>query len=213
MKFNGWQKTSLTDYPGKVSAVLFTSGCNFNCEYCHNFTLKKYSEGLIEEDEVFDFFRKRNKTHDALVISGGEPSLQMSEVIEFAERFKERFPDKKIKVDTNGSLPEFLEKAVIIFDFIAMDFKSLNYFKFSSTAMETIQKSLIILSGFKNHEIRITAYPPYIPEKDFTEIIRFLRVQGILNIKIQQYRKINEVEPYSGEIIENFRQISQIQSD
>lgn len=137
----------------------------------------------------------------------------MHEVLEFAERFKERFPDKKIKVDTNGSIPEFLEKAVIIFDFISMDFKSPDYSKFSNTSMETIKKSLNILSGFKNHEIRITAYPPYILEKDFKEIIRFLREQRIQKIKIQQYRKINEVEPYSGEIIEKFRQISQIQSD
>lgn len=30
------QKMSLLDYPGRVSAVVFTSGCNFRCPFCHN---------------------------------------------------------------------------------------------------------------------------------------------------------------------------------
>ncbi|NTV54128.1 MAG: anaerobic ribonucleoside-triphosphate reductase activating protein, partial [Syntrophaceae bacterium] len=29
MKIGGFQKVSLIDYPGSISAVVFTQGCNF----------------------------------------------------------------------------------------------------------------------------------------------------------------------------------------
>ncbi|MBW2027182.1 MAG: 4Fe-4S cluster-binding domain-containing protein [Deltaproteobacteria bacterium] len=32
----GIQKCSLIDFPGKVSCVVFVTGCNFRCPYCHN---------------------------------------------------------------------------------------------------------------------------------------------------------------------------------
>ena len=41
MRFGGIQKTSLIDYPGQVSCVVFTLGCNFHCPYCHNPDLVK----------------------------------------------------------------------------------------------------------------------------------------------------------------------------
>ncbi|MDD3420363.1 MAG: 4Fe-4S cluster-binding domain-containing protein, partial [Candidatus Gastranaerophilales bacterium] len=76
MRIGGWQKSSLLDYPGKISAILFTQGCNFACPYCHNPELvKETSDFSVEESEVFDFLKTRLKKLDAVVISGGEPCL------------------------------------------------------------------------------------------------------------------------------------------
>ena len=36
MEFQGINKLSLLDYPGKVAAILYIDKCNFRCEYCHN---------------------------------------------------------------------------------------------------------------------------------------------------------------------------------
>lgn len=36
MQIGGITKSSLIDYPKKISAVIFLIGCNFNCPYCHN---------------------------------------------------------------------------------------------------------------------------------------------------------------------------------
>ena len=36
MKIAGFQKLTLLDFPGKVSCILFTQGCNFKCPYCQN---------------------------------------------------------------------------------------------------------------------------------------------------------------------------------
>ena len=41
MIIGGIQKNSLIDYPEKISCVIFTSGCNFTCPYCHNPELAK----------------------------------------------------------------------------------------------------------------------------------------------------------------------------
>jgi pyruvate formate lyase activating enzyme len=36
MLLGGLQKFSLLDYPGHVSAIIFTQGCNFRCSFCYN---------------------------------------------------------------------------------------------------------------------------------------------------------------------------------
>ena len=66
MKIFGFQKTSLQDYPGKVSSIIFTKGCNFRCGYCHNPELiSHYGKGYIEHEEVFAHLKKRRKMLDA----------------------------------------------------------------------------------------------------------------------------------------------------
>lgn len=36
MLIGGLQKFSLLDYPEKISAIVFTQGCNFRCQFCYN---------------------------------------------------------------------------------------------------------------------------------------------------------------------------------
>ena len=36
MRFYGFQKMTLLDFPGKVACTLFTGGCNMRCPFCHN---------------------------------------------------------------------------------------------------------------------------------------------------------------------------------
>ncbi len=36
MQISWINKFSLIDYPGEVSAIVFTPGCNFRCWFCHN---------------------------------------------------------------------------------------------------------------------------------------------------------------------------------
>ncbi len=76
MLIGGLQKTSLLDYPGKLSAIIFTMGCNFRCPFCYNPNLvtKISKKDIIPQKQVFDFLIKRQKTLDAVVITGGEPT-------------------------------------------------------------------------------------------------------------------------------------------
>ena len=62
MIIGGIQKNTLIDYPGKIAATIFVSGCNFRCPFCHNPELvlpDKIKEQIdIKEKEISEFLEK-----------------------------------------------------------------------------------------------------------------------------------------------------------
>lgn len=162
MKIAGLQKFSLIDYPGKVAAVLFTQGCNFRCPYCHNpeLVLPELFQSIIPTEIVLSFLRERVGQLEAVVISGGEPTLQTG-LIDFILAIKKL--GYSVKLDTNGSNPNLLREliALEIVDFFAMDIKA-PFEKYAELAgcevdVARLKESiaLIIASGL-NHEFRTT---------------------------------------------------------
>jgi pyruvate formate lyase activating enzyme len=124
MKIGGLQKVSLIDYPGRISAVVFTQGCNFRCPYCHNPELvdpQRFGP-LIPEAEVLDFLERRRGKLEAVSVTGGEPLLQNA-LAPFLSRLKSM--GYLVKVDTNGSLPGPLAELIRlrVVDYLAMDIK------------------------------------------------------------------------------------------
>jgi len=77
MKIGGFQKFSLIDYPGKISAVVFVQGCNFRCPYCHNrdLVLPEYFSPSIRETEILEFLENRKGKIQGVVVTGGEPTI------------------------------------------------------------------------------------------------------------------------------------------
>ena len=118
----GVLKTSLLDYPGRLSAVLFTYGCNLRCPWCHNPGLVR---GGIPQDfwprsQVLEFLRTRKKLLGAVVVTGGEPLYHQD--LEF---LLEELLDLgySLKLDTNGTYPKNLAKLSGLVDLVAMDLK------------------------------------------------------------------------------------------
>jgi pyruvate formate lyase activating enzyme len=72
----GLQKNSFIDFPGKISCVLFITGCNFVCPYCHNPELARgeYPQ-RIPASEAIDFLTQRRGMLEGVAITGGEPTL------------------------------------------------------------------------------------------------------------------------------------------
>jgi len=121
----GLQKFSLIDYPGKICAIIFTRGCNFRCQYCHNPELvipEKYAPS-IPISQIYEFLESRRGKLDAISITGGEPT-QHIDLIEMLEKIKNM--GFLTKLDTNGSRPETLEKIISrkLVDYFAMDIKT-----------------------------------------------------------------------------------------
>ena len=78
MKIAGFVKNSFVDFPNKISSVIFTKGCNFNCWYCHNkHIIGNETQQLIDEKEVFEFLNKRKNLIDAVVISSGRNDMHL----------------------------------------------------------------------------------------------------------------------------------------
>lgn len=107
MNIAGIQKLTLLDYPGFVACTVFTGGCNFRCPFCHNAELVvcRPTQAQLTEKNFWDFLESRRGLLDGVVISGGEPLLQ-DDLASFLYKIKEK--GLRVKLDTNGSLPERL---------------------------------------------------------------------------------------------------------
>jgi pyruvate formate lyase activating enzyme len=167
MKIAGFKKQTLIDYPGHISSVVFTRGCNFRCPYCHNPNLvlpEKFGK-TYSEKQIFEYLEKYKKLLQAVCITGGEPTLH-NDLHGFILRIKNL--GLKVKLDTNGSNPETLKSLIKnkLLDFIAMDIKHLPDFELYNNAsgqvlnyelFNNVLKSIEIIkySGIK-HEFRTT---------------------------------------------------------
>jgi pyruvate formate lyase activating enzyme len=174
MHIGGLQKTSTLDYPGLLSAVVFTSGCNFHCPYCHNPDLAEGRGERLEEARVFAFLDKRQKLLDAVVVSGGEPTLQ-PELPDFCARIKAL--GYKLKLDTNGSRPDVLATLLRagLVDYLALDLKAppLAYPQelCSFPVAEALGASLeLVRSSGLPHEFRATCIAPFITADSVAKI-------------------------------------------
>jgi pyruvate formate lyase activating enzyme len=194
MNILSFQKTTLQDYPGKISSIVFTKGCNYRCGYCHNPDLiSVYGKNFIDHDEIFNYLKKRKKILQGLVITGGEPTLQ-TDLEEFIIKVKEIGLD--VKLDTNGSNPNVIERLINkkLVDYIAMDYKYPinNYYQIIKTQInpDSINQSKDIIMNSKiDYEFRVT-----IIEKLFNkEILEKIsdEIKGAKKIQLQGFR--NEV--------------------
>ena len=77
LRVGGLTPLSASDYPGKLAAVVFCQGCAWRCHYCHNaHLLGRRGSGEIGWPQVTAFLERRKGLLDAVVFSGGEPTLQ-----------------------------------------------------------------------------------------------------------------------------------------
>lgn len=122
MNLGGFQRTTLSDFPGRVACTVFTTGCNLQCPYCQNPSLLEDTPA-IEDPDVFEFLDARADVLDGVVISGGEPTLQ-DDLPVFVERISDRGLD--VKLDTNGTRPDALRETLETgaVDYVAMDLKT-----------------------------------------------------------------------------------------
>ena len=162
MRIGGFQRFSLADFPGHISAILFTIGCEFRCPYCHNPELvdPENPPAEIPPEAVFRFLDSRKGQVDGVVVTGGEPTLQ-ADLPEMLCRLKHR--GLAVKLDTNGSNPgmlaDMLDRGLL--DYIAMDIKAPleHYARVARVPVDTgsIRRSveLVLHSGIE-HEFRTT---------------------------------------------------------
>lgn len=184
MIIGGLQKTSLLDFPEKIAAIVFTMGCNFRCGYCHN---PELINGEAKIKEVFEFLKTRQGKLDGVVITGGEPCLQ-KDLPEFIKQVKEL--GFAVKLDTNGSFPEMLEKVLPDLDYVAMDIKAPleKYSQIVNVDVDTskILKSIEVLkNGGVDYEFRTTVVKSQLSFEDFEKIGQL--IQGAPRYYLQRF--------------------------
>ena len=190
MEFVGIDKFSLLDFDEKVSVVLFSPACNFRCPFCHNGESVLNANTPIPFDEILDYLKTRVGLIDAVVFTGGEPTI-MPELVERIKKVKEL--GFLIKLDTNGTNPGIVEELLNegLLDYIAMDIKN-SEARYSETAgcpgikMENIKKTIKILenSGV-NYEFRTTLVKEFHDEKSIREMCKL--VKGAKQLFLQKF--------------------------
>jgi pyruvate formate lyase activating enzyme len=182
MDIKGLQKLTLLDFPGKMAATIFTGGCNFRCPFCHNALLVTEAQSVddIEEKEVLDFLKKREKLLDGICVTGGEPFLQ-PDLDKFLEKVKET--GLLVKIDTNGSMPDRLEALINkgLVDYVAMDIKN-SRDKYAETTgmpdidMNSIEESVkLLMHGTTPYEFRTTVVREFHEDEDMEKIGKWLQ--------------------------------------
>lgn len=163
MKIANFLKESFIDYPGKVSSVIFVPECNYRCPACHAKNILN-GNSQIKESDFFEYLDSREKWIEAVVLCGGEPTLEKG-IEDFAIKIKER--GLAVKLDTNGSNPEILnnlrDKRII--DYVAMDVKAPPEFYLTTAGrlviLGDIERSIEITASFPKYEFRTTLCPIY----------------------------------------------------
>jgi pyruvate formate lyase activating enzyme len=121
------QPLSLLDYPGKVSAVVWTVGCNLRCPFCYNAELVLPELGAdlprLPAREILARLQERAGFLDGVVVTGGEPTLH-PDLPAFLDAVKRL--GVLTKLDTNGTRPDTLRSLLEagLVDYVALDVKA-----------------------------------------------------------------------------------------
>lgn len=181
MNIQGFTKTTLLDYPGKVAATIFLGGCNFRCPFCHNASLVLSPEQTppYSLEDILRTLKKRRRVLDGVCISGGEPTLDAN-LPALCKCIKDL--GYSIKLDTNGTNPDLLEELAEahLIDYAAMDIKTSlqNYPLLTGVSRPDIDKirqsAQWLLAGPIPFEFRTTVVRELHSDEDFIEISRWL---------------------------------------
>ncbi len=192
MKIGGYKKKSFIDFPGKVAAVVYTQGCDWRCPFCHNhpLTIRARFQPAIPEHEIFADLTQRQSQLDAVVVTGGEPTLQHG----LADFFRHvRQLGFLTKLDTNGSHPEVLAQLLNdgLLDSIAMDIKGplCDYARFTGCQIDTgpIELSIeLIKNANLPYEFRTTLVGGLHTQEHIAQLAPLLH--GIRRYTLQSYR-------------------------
>ncbi len=197
MRIGGLTRCSLIDFPGQMSAIIFTIGCNFRCPYCHNPELVDETVDIIPTEDVLTFLRTRIKQLDGVTITGGEPTMH-DDLIPFIKEIKAL--GFKVKLDSNGTNPEMLEKIINehLVDYLAMDIKA----PFSDYAsgvgrpvdIEKIKKSVrLIMSNTIPYEFRTTVVKALLSPEDIINISK--DIKGAKKYYLQKFVSTKILNP------------------
>jgi len=210
MKFSGIQKTSLIDFPDRIATVLFTPGCNLRCPFCHNWRLVlEPKPPFLNEETVFKILESRRKYVDAVVITGGEPTMH-KDLPRFIKNLKER--GFSVKLDTNGFFPQVLEGCLPHVNYVALDVKT-TLEKYSllgaGDTADFLRTIEILKKGNVDYEFRATVVPGFVDAEVIPKIGEL--VKGGKRFAFQQFvpgdtldKTFNGVKPYPPDVIAGF---------
>lgn len=200
LRIGGFVPFSTTDYPAQLAAVVFLQGCPWRCVYCHNPHLIPASGPRHHAwTDIQHFLSRRRGLLDAVVFSGGEPTLQKSL---FAAVHQAKSMGFRIGLHTGGMYPQRLAKILPLLDWVGLDVKAPEHVYDRITgvvdsghaAFESLEK--IVASGV-DYELRCTWHPELLSAVDLEKMADRLIRSGADRLIIQIYRAAGNIRPLS----------------
>ena len=218
LRFHGFLPQSFSDYRRKIAAVLFIGGCNFRCRFCYNrgLVLRPGELPTVGAGEILAKLKEREGFIDAVVITGGEPTLSAG-LIPFLRTLRSQ-TNLLIGLDTNGTRPDVLAQVITgnLADRLALDLKA-PWEKYPAVTgrndlTEQVKESFRLLSEAEiDYEIRLTLHRALHSEQDIYAMARILSDLGLSRIALQTFRPWHVIDPelekqpaYSPAELQNF---------
>jgi len=191
LRIGGFVPLSTTDFPGKLAAVVFCQGCPWRCPYCHNpHLLPRRATRAIDWDSILDFLRRRRGLLDAVVFSGGEPTLQTGLAAAMCEVKSMGF---EIGLHTAGVDSQQLCAVLPLVDWVGLDIKAkTDDYPGVTGAPFSGQRAWHSLAALQRsgvaYEVRTTLHPHLLPAAALMDLVKDLAGCGVTHYVVQEYR-------------------------
>ena len=183
-------------YVGTPATFLRLYGCNLNCEWCDT-DISTYE--MLSVDDVAEILITQMEFNniETLIITGGEPTLQMEEV----KRLIEELPDDiRIQMETNGSLFEYIPEVEFVIspkedkEKVFENYYQYEnvFFKFVITSQEDIDE-VISLKDKYGYDKTIWLQGEFSQDGKMADLIRenFPRLENV-KLSVQTHKYLNQ---------------------
>jgi pyruvate formate lyase activating enzyme len=190
------------DYPDALSAVLFLQGCPWRCPYCHNPELRPMRGAApgLPWTYVREFLGARRGLLDAIVFSGGEPTIHpgLAEAMREVRRF-----GYAVGLHTNGAYPavvrDLLDERLL--DWVGLDLKAPRWLYapatgVETTAMNTFETLRLLLRSGAPLDARTTVYRPLLDDEEVLRLAGELRPTGLTRLRLQPWRPERQAQSF-----------------
>ena len=183
-------------YVGTPATFLRLYGCNLNCEWCDT-DISTYE--MLSVDDVAEIILTQMEFNNikTLIITGGEPTLQMEEIKRLIKELPE---DIKIQMETNGSLFEYIpgieyvispkqDKEKVFENYYNYEN---TFFKFVITSQEDIDE-VISLKEKYHYDKAIWLQGEFSRDGEMADLIRenFPRLENV-KLSVQTHKYLNQ---------------------
>jgi pyruvate formate lyase activating enzyme len=189
LRVGGLQRLSLVDWPGQLAAVVFCQGCGWRCRYCHNPDLISFdAPAKYGWEEFLVWLERRRRLLDAVVFSGGEPTLQ-PDLLEAVGQARDL--GFKVGLHTAGPVPEKLALLLPRIDWVGFDFKApfSSYLHITGRANGGEARASLQALHLSRVpcEVRTTWHPSLLSANDLSEMAATLAEIGFAEWVIQRF--------------------------